>query len=185
VWPLLGGLAGRDARTPPGRGFVPAPWRIPAAWLVPFPTGDPWPWSAAGGRIRVDHPAGFPVLALPRTPEPAPAQLRRELAGLDPPTLRQRSLPRLPNDARSAWVAAVARYVRARCALALDCVPEDVPDLLLRRPAQVRTTPTTLLVRFSLADHPLPIRLAGLDRDPGWVPAAGRSVAFEFAEAFS
>jgi len=33
---------------------------------------------------------------------------------------------------------------------------------------------------FELSEHPLEIRLAGLDRDPGWVPAAGRFVRFHY-----
>ena len=34
---------------------------------------------------------------------------------------------------------------------------------------------------LSLAALPIAIRLAGLDRDPGWIPAAGHAVAFRFA----
>jgi len=41
-------------------------------------------------------------------------------------------------------------------------------------------TPSRLDLHFSLAGHPLEIRLAGLDRDPGWVPAAGRTIAFHY-----
>jgi hypothetical protein len=41
-------------------------------------------------------------------------------------------------------------------------------------------TATRLNVTFELARLPLAVRLAGLDRDPGWVPAAGRYVAFHF-----
>jgi hypothetical protein len=37
-----------------------------------------------------------------------------------------------------------------------------------------------LEVGFSLETYPLEIRLAGLDRDPGWIPAAGRTVRFRF-----
>jgi hypothetical protein len=33
---------------------------------------------------------------------------------------------------------------------------------------------------FALADLPIEIRLSGLDRDPGWVPAAGRTVRFHY-----
>jgi len=36
-------------------------------------------------------------------------------------------------------------------------------------------------VRLSLTELPLEIRLAGLDRDPGWIPAAGRFLAFHFS----
>jgi hypothetical protein len=35
-------------------------------------------------------------------------------------------------------------------------------------------------VAFPLAGHPLPLRIAGLDRDPGWLPAAGLAVRFAF-----
>jgi hypothetical protein len=51
---------------------------------------------------------------------------------------------------------------------------------LLRWPGRVVLSPTRLDVSFDLATHPLAIRAAGLDRDPGWIPAAGRSVAFHF-----
>ena len=35
-------------------------------------------------------------------------------------------------------------------------------------------------VYYSLQTYPTEIRLAGLDRDPGWIPAAGRYVAYHF-----
>jgi hypothetical protein len=35
---------------------------------------------------------------------------------------------------------------------------------------------------FSIATHPLAIRMAGLDRDPGFLPAAGKDIRFHFAE---
>jgi hypothetical protein len=41
-------------------------------------------------------------------------------------------------------------------------------------------TPTRVDVLMKLNELPIAIRLAGLDRDPGWVPAAGRFVAFRF-----
>jgi hypothetical protein len=36
-------------------------------------------------------------------------------------------------------------------------------------------------VHLSLADLPLAIRVAGLDRDAGWIPAAGRDLRFHFS----
>jgi hypothetical protein len=32
-----------------------------------------------------------------------------------------------------------------------------------------------------LATLPIELRIAGLDRDPGWIPSAGRSISFHFA----
>jgi hypothetical protein len=52
--------------------------------------------------------------------------------------------------------------------------------LLLQQPARIQTSATHVRVFFSLAQHPLEIRLAGLDRDPGWVPAAGRNFTFYY-----
>jgi hypothetical protein len=56
----------------------------------------------------------------------------------------------------------------------------ELAGLLLHREALVQVTPTHLEAFFSLQDHPIEIRWSGLDRDPGWVPAAGRYVAFHF-----
>jgi hypothetical protein len=41
-------------------------------------------------------------------------------------------------------------------------------------------TATHVDVLFQLAGLPVEVRLSGLDRDPGWVPAAGRFVAFRY-----
>jgi hypothetical protein len=41
-------------------------------------------------------------------------------------------------------------------------------------------TATRLDIMLRLDELPIQIRLAGLDRDPGWVPAAGRTIAFHF-----
>ena len=71
LWPMLARLAEREAtRRAPGRGFRPPPvWRTPRAWLVPFDHGGRWRWSAAGGTLRIIHPAGFAVVAVPRSDE--------------------------------------------------------------------------------------------------------------------
>jgi hypothetical protein len=44
----------------------------------------------------------------------------------------------------------------------------------------VHISPSHVDVVLSLAELPVEIRLAGLDRDPGWIPAAGRYLAFHF-----
>lgn len=80
--------------------------------------------------------------------------------------------------------------------LDLDLEPLELPDLetllrerlpvdhpiefLLRRFGRVTLTPAHVDVFFSLAAHPIEIRLSGLDRDPGWMLPAGRHVAFHF-----
>jgi hypothetical protein len=72
-------------------------------------------------------------------------------------------------------------YVRARLRRALDQDDDRaVAGLVCAHRARVRVSTARLDIDLSLADLPIAIRLAGLDRDPGWIPAAGRSVAFHF-----
>ena len=64
-------------------------------------------------------------------------------------------------------------------ALGLDDAREAVATLIERHGA-VHVDSDSVAVAFALDAHPLAIRLAGLDRDPGWIPAAGRSIGFSF-----
>jgi hypothetical protein len=184
VWELLAGLAGRAASQPPGPGFAPpGAWRVPADWLGPFDPAGEWRWSAAGGRLRLQHPAGFAVLDVPPDDRAAPDQLREELQPLGVPAgvpLRRRSLPPLPARPLHRWVALLGAYATARLSRALDHPAGRVGEVLLRHRARVFVTHVHVDVALSLAELPIEIRLAGLDRDPGWVPAAGRVVAFRF-----
>ena len=77
-----------------------------------------------------------------------------------------------------AWLADLLPHIRARLQLALGI--NDLAEILLHHYARVTITPTHLDVFFSLSTHPIEIRLSGLDRNPGWVPAAGRFIAFHY-----
>ncbi len=84
-------------------------------------------------------------------------------------------------DSLSPWLDTVADYARARLAAALGVEgPEHVPDPLIRRRASVAVSAVHVDVLFAMDAHPIEIRLAGLDRDPGWLPAAGRHLRFVF-----
>ena len=52
----------------------------------------------------------------------------------------------------------------------------------LMSPGLVRVTSTHVDVVLSLEDVDLAVRLAGLDRDPVWVPLLGRIVLFHFLD---
>jgi hypothetical protein len=82
---------------------------------------------------------------------------------------------------KPTWLADLMPHLKARLILALGIESEDsLADILLYHHAKVTITPTHAHVFFSLADHPIEIRLSGLDRNPGWVPAAGRFIAFHY-----
>jgi hypothetical protein len=180
VWPALAKLAGRDTGEPPGDGFRPsAAWRVPAAWLEPFEPGGTWRWSPAGGVLRLLHPAGFFAVAVPRGGAPPALQLRRELRRVRCAATPVRGpLPAEPAGRLERWVARLAAYSAARLRHALGS--DDLAAVLIRRPARVFVTPTHVDAVFSLAEHPIEIRLAGLDRTPGFVAATGRVVALHF-----
>jgi hypothetical protein len=84
-------------------------------------------------------------------------------------------------DLPDGWFAAHLESLTARLESALGCEQEDVPTLVCRHRATIAITASALHVHLSLSDLPLDVRIAGLDRDPGWIPAAGRSVYFDFA----
>ncbi|WP_437299165.1 hypothetical protein [Sorangium sp. So ce426] len=78
------------------------------------------------------------------------------------------------------WIAGLIPHVRARLAEALGVSRGEVVEVMLLRRARVRATASRVDVTMSLADLPIEVRRAGIDRDVGWVPAAGRYVAFWF-----
>ena len=164
VWPLLAELAGRSPNRMPGRNFVPptptgiaGDWVIKPAWLEPWGPKPALRWRRTTRREHAWHPAGFVV---------------HDVAiGTERP-LRSR---------RAIWLRRLLCYVQARAALALGA--EDaaqVPHLLCRHSAELQVSATALDVTLSLDALPLSVRLAGLDRNPGWIPAAGRSIYFHF-----
>ena len=96
-------------------------------------------------------------------------------------TRRTRRAPILRRRMDRAWLSgfdSLLATVRERLHRALGTSEEDPSELcrlLLAQSARVLVTATRLDVFFALDEHPVQIRLSGLDRDPGWVPAAGRS----------
>jgi hypothetical protein len=84
-------------------------------------------------------------------------------------------------ESMQAWLDELMPSVRQRLrsALGLDETIDPGP-LLISHSGRVRVTETHIDVFLLLAELPIAIRFAGLDRDPGWVPAAGRFIAFHF-----
>jgi hypothetical protein len=68
--------------------------------------------------------------------------------------------------------------VRTHLDVLLDV--EDPGGFLIRRRGRIARTPVHLDVRFPLEHHPIEIRIARLDRNPGWIPAAGVHIGFHF-----
>jgi hypothetical protein len=182
IWGLLSELAAHEGR--PGTGFrAPRSWRVPQDWLEPFDRSrGPWRWMVCDGRLRAVHPAGFVAIDLPVRGEPL-LQLCGELVRYgNPRRVETARAGTMTSRGLAGWTDWVADYVRARLRLALGTRSAAAAvRTVLERPGTVRVTPTRVDVEFSLDDLPVAIRLAGLDRSPGWIPAAGRHLAFHFA----
>lgn len=187
VWTLLAQLAGRDEKTEPGAGFEPpCDWRVPRAWLAQLPRAGAWRWCSSRGRLRVTHPSGFVVLDVARDRRAAVSQLAAELetyADLQTATPERDERDRRAARARTPlarWLACLSAYARVRLCYALGCDARSLKSLLFARQARVSVTTTHVDIVMALSELPVEVRMAGLDRDPGWVPAAGRYVAFHF-----
>ena len=199
-----------DDEAPGAQFDAPACWQVPADWLRDFPEPSVWHWSVDADRMHIEHPEGFMIVDLPATSETADAQLRSatEAYASLPFELLPGPLTSGPSKLRGSgansqlstlnsqlsaassqlarplqrWLDWLCGYLRARLprALGFPAGSTAALTLLLQQSARVQTTATHVRVFFSLAQHPLEIRVAGLDRDPGWVPAAGRNFAFYY-----
>lgn len=156
--------------------LLPRRWSVPASWLEPWPTRGSVLLRDSGGTKILWHAAGFPVA------DPGRATRRAAMRTVRPALLARSGRyvrdKHLPHRRQSRWLASLELYLEARLARALGC--KSPLALICRLPARLVLDDERLVATFELADHPLSLRLAGLDRDPGWIPAAGRIVEFAF-----
>lgn len=186
--PLSDWLARRDPR-PAARCRPAARDRhMPAPWLSAFPpTAAPWHATWSGGRLSLRHPAGFVVMETDAAPAQCEALLASEWTrlGIAPQPLQRAVVSRRGSAHRRRAHApgSIWHYLRARLALALGLDAREtrrVADLLLRLPGRLEDGGERVDLRLPLDRLPLAVRLAGLDRDPGWIPAAGADFRFHF-----
>ena len=148
-------------------------------WDMPDALG-PWGLIEAIARtlLTPDVAAGDPIWTL-----------LAELDGRDPDAPVGGSLSAPPKHvptpaphiapALAAFLARIMPAMRARLADALDGPPDTVGHILLRA-ARIDVAPAEIDVVFAMADADSATRRAGLDVDPGWVPALGHIVRFHY-----
>ena len=87
----------------------------------------------------------------------------------------------LPAEATfECWVEWIYEIISLRVDCSLAGQGNAGLGALVRERARLEASSTRLHVFYSLAEHPIAIRLAGLDRDPGWLPAARRTISFHY-----
>jgi hypothetical protein len=185
------------ARVPFVAAPLPPNWQADPEWLGAF-AADRRPWVLCRGDGRgwcLRHPAGFVVASGDANADPA-ATIRR----FDPPTGIRERPPASTASAIAAGMAGeragrgrrrrpaarddlpqtLAHWLAARVGLALGLPPRRALARMTNLPARVVAAGERWDAHFDLAALPLALRLAGLDRDPGWIPAAGCDVRFHF-----
>jgi hypothetical protein len=146
--------------------------------LPPVDAPGPWRWHEGSGFSALVHPTGFVVAegaGLDRERECRRYGVARCVAAH--PVHRR---PAPGATARERWVAHLAAYTRVRLAAALGGPTARAGRTLCRRPASVHVTATRIDVVSDLADLAIEVRLSGLDRNLGFVPAAARTIGFTF-----
>lgn len=112
--------------------------------------------------------------------DPLQAMLARHAPDTPAPT-HMPAVPGVPAGAWAGWLPAYARCLRQRLCRRLGQRGSQWRQALtLARPAQLWVSEAEWVVEFDLGAHDVAWRLAGLDRDPGWLPSTGVSLRFRF-----
>lgn len=182
IWAALAHLDDRDPRTPPGLSFKPQPtYEAPASWLanatdqprfVRFRSRGLEIWNAEGFLIfdserHVPRPAGWRRLSFSRR-----RKLRRAAR------VRPLSLSLSPELRR--FLHFVLPYARWRLERALGSSRAGPFEEALLPSGRLYLTSTHVDLVMPMQEISVPVRLAGLDANPGWVPELGRVVTFHF-----
>jgi hypothetical protein len=146
---------------PRGEGWAEPPLSPAPGTPGPPPSGGSPPEGGVGGSSSWRQPSasGAPLRRRPA----AEAPLGPEVEGVAPGLRR--------------WLAVVVPFLRWRLGQALGDAPLDE---VLRSPGRVVVTSSHVDLVQPMAAVSLAARRAGLDRDPGWLPEAGRVVLFHF-----
>ncbi len=185
VWAALALLDFREPGSPPGAEFIPQDtYQAPAHWLRGLDASRRY-GRFRSGRLEMWVAEGFPILdttapVLPTgmaTPPFARMTCQQRRAIRQGASVCAPGLVLAPDLRR--FLHFVLPYVRWRLRRALGETPL----------AEVLHLPSTLYITHSHVDLVMrmkqirvPVRLAGLDANPGWTPELGRIIKFHFVD---
>lgn len=185
VWRALARLDGRAAEVPAGSGFIGRPcYRLPESWLAALPPMGRPAIRCRDTRVEMWHPAGIVIsdcevagAAEVRAMAGSGSRYgaRGEWAGAAP-------LGVAPGRPLRRFLSFLMPYLRWRLAASLGLRHTSRHRLatILQRPATVWLTSTHVDVVMDLNQASGPIRLSGLDADPGWLPDFGHVIQFHY-----
>lgn len=203
LWRVMAVLDGRRNRVPAGTGFVGrSRYLLPAAWMEVSDTqgGGTLSWCLHARRLELWHPGGYMVMARDLdgvSVRDALEEAATEFADNSVPPLRMSAAARgrlvevraarllglKPGPALRRFLEFLLPFVRWRLAAALRLDHHDADALvncLLRRRGHLYATTAHVDLTMTLAEVMLPVRVAGLDFNPGWVPELARVITFRF-----
>ena len=161
-----------------------SPWQFLHAAAFAL-LGRPFATDPLAGWLRAQAPFSRPRPASALGDAPLallPASEQRKLQADSAPTGSPQRLcapgprhTRASDELRPWWP-----LLRQRLSLALNLPEHEAIATCLNLSARIERRGDRLDVSFSLHQLPLAIRLAGLDRDPGWLPASGCDLRFHF-----
>ncbi len=158
LWRLLALLSGRLA----GKAVQADP-----LWNLLDRLASGWPAR------EEDSLEPWPVPKLTRTHHHQPSPCRH-------PSQPRRPRTRPDPDRLAHWLWRYAASVRGRFAQAFDLPAIAAGRFVIARPARIFASAGEIVVVHALDRHPVEIRLAGLDRDPGFLPSVGQQLSFVF-----
>jgi hypothetical protein len=198
LWLLLAKLDGRDPAVSPAVMMSDAKaYHLPIDWVAQLAESErpqSFRWAAAGGRLRVWSQSPY-LLVDTQCPAKdarkcAELELDRFVAG-SRKVLKRAAFSSAPlaiyHDKHLTVVERFLRYVipyiqwRIGQALALEreSQPKEIADLLYCR-ARIYLTSSHVDLVTDIDNISISARVAGLDKDPGWLPQFGKVVLFHY-----
>lgn len=183
VWNLLKQLAGREIEDEFPADFpVSNEWQMPKEWLTTFPKNEKWLWAKTENRLIVRHSEKFNVLDVQLKNED---QFENESENFKEyfSEIKEAKIESFYEKFAPAesWFKNFYEFAERRLLQALNLENrKQLNASLFERSATIAVSATHFKATFNLADLPLAVRFSGLDRNPGWIPAAGKYVEFYF-----
>ncbi len=190
LWQALAELDGREHDELPGASFQGSThFYLPVDWLkfIGDDANATYIWGTDGDRFRLWSEQGY-VLA--EDTDTDSTTMFRHFFNDVSACLTQQPYHRAPvakltnpllidlNPELKCWLAYVVPFLRLRLQQALYVALN--PKALLLHPGRLYLTSTHVDLVMGLNSVSIPVRMAGLDLDPGWMPDFGRIVLFHY-----
>lgn len=201
LWKTLAEMDNRKSGELPGHNFLDADaYRLPVSWFEQVRTKrDSFCWATMRRQLRLWSTSGYLIVEVPRDKNTPHYQAQNELLkylGSDKNYLLSRNqFVKSPIESPAnlktlglnkdlvRFFALILPYIRYRLRLIFDQISKtdsNISEQLFLCPGRLYVTPTHVDFLTDINNISIPLRKAGLDRDPGWLADFGRVIKFHF-----